>query len=118
MIRMANLTCRQCGMSLDEDVNNLDRYCPNCGAKLFITVGQVIDILDDRKELKRKDVKYSTQIHKVSDEKKSQKQKQDFVQTFAVIGAIAVILMTVVLIGYFIAGFYVTGSEVTMPPIK
>lgn len=105
MIRMANLTCRQCGMSLDEDVNSLDRYCPNCGAKLFITVSQAIDIWDDKKELKRKDVKYSTQIHAVKDKKSKEEKRMSSLEILGYVAIAVLIIVYAVLIGYFIAGF-------------
>ena len=104
MIRMANLTCRQCGMSLDEDVNNLDCYCPNCGAKLFISVSQAIDIWNDKKEIKRKDVKYSTEIYAVRDQKTEQKKRSGFWDLLGYAAVIIVLIIYAIIIGYFIAG--------------
>lgn len=105
MIRMVNLSCRRCGMSLDEDVNNLDQYCPNCGGKLFITVSNAMDIWNDKKELKRKDVKYSTQIHAVKDKKSKEEKRMSSLEILGYVAIAVLIIVYAVLIGYFAAGF-------------
>ena len=71
MTRLVNLSCRKCGMSLDTDVSIIQSFCPNCGGELFITVKQMMDILDDRKEIKSKNVKY---IKDVKLEKRTKKK--------------------------------------------
>ena len=58
MIRMVNLMCPKCGMSLDCDASHMQSHCPNCGTKLFISVLQVMDILNEKKEAKRKGIVY------------------------------------------------------------
>lgn len=62
MIRMVNLTCLKCGMSLDVGAAHVQRYCPLCGGKLFISVNQMIDILDEKQEIKESLVKYEKRI--------------------------------------------------------
>ena len=66
MIRMVNLSCPKCGMSLDISVEGLCSHCPNCGGPLMITVRQVMDILNDKKEIKQKGVKYATRLSDVN----------------------------------------------------
>lgn len=73
-VRLVNLACRKCGMSIDMDANFLQSYCPNCGDELLITVRQVMDILDERKEIRQKNVKY---IKDVNLAKKKPKKKID-----------------------------------------
>lgn len=65
MIRMVNLSCPKCSLSLDVEVDSLESYCPVCGGKLYMSVPQVIDVLDQKKEIKRKDVKYATVLSDV-----------------------------------------------------
>lgn len=65
MIRMVNLTCLKCGMSLDVNVETIECYCPNCGGKLYMSAPQVIDVLEQKREIKRKDVKYATALSDV-----------------------------------------------------
>lgn len=62
-VRLVNLACRKCGMSLDLDAANLQAFCPNCGDELLITVKQVMDILDERKEIRQKSVKYIKDVN-------------------------------------------------------
>ena len=66
MIRMVNLTCLKCGMSLDISVEGLCSYCPHCGGKLYITVRQMMDILNNKKEIEQKGVKYATRLSDVN----------------------------------------------------
>ena len=61
-VRMVNLSCRKCGMSLDCDASHMQAFCPNCGGRLFITVSQVMDILDEKKIIRQKSVKYMTDV--------------------------------------------------------
>lgn len=61
-VRMVNLSCRKCGMSLDCDASHMQAFCPNCGGRLFITVSQVMDILNGRKEMKESKVMYSKDL--------------------------------------------------------
>ncbi|MBP5461596.1 MAG: hypothetical protein J6Y20_05660 [Lachnospiraceae bacterium] len=70
MIKMVNLTCRHCGMSLDVDAGNLQAYCPNCGNALLITVKQLMDILDEKKEIKQKSIKYVKDVTLVETKRK------------------------------------------------
>lgn len=100
MIRMVNLTCPKCGMSLDCDAANMQTHCPNCSGKLLITVSQVMDILDEKKEIKRKGVVYEKDVTIRQTEKKP-KPKHDWgwiIVSFSVI----VILTMLVLMGVFL----------------
>lgn len=76
MIRMVNLTCLKCGMSLDISADHLCSYCPHCGSALMITVRQVMDILNDKKEIRQKSVKYATQMSDVQLRKKEKTRKK------------------------------------------
>lgn len=62
MIRIVNLICKECGMSLDVDAKHLQTRCPNCGASLLMTVSRVIDILDEKKEIREKGVAYTKDL--------------------------------------------------------
>lgn len=88
MIRMVNLTCPKCGMSLDLDVDAIESYCPNCGGKLFITVSQAIDVWNEKKMIKRKDIKYATKVSEVNDTKRDSKSFP-----FEIIGIVFVVLL-------------------------
>ena len=105
MIRMANLMCRQCGMSIDEDVNGLDAYCPNCGGKLYISVSQAIDIWNEKKEFKRKDVKYSTQVSALKDRKSKEKKTIDIWHICGLVTIAAVLLVFGLLVWFFVKGW-------------
>lgn len=89
MIRMVNLACRKCGMSLDIDAANLQTYCPNCGEELLITVKQVMDILDEKKEIKQKNVKYVKDVTLV---KKKSKKKLDILPVLLFLGMAVMML--------------------------
>ena len=77
MIRMVNLTCLKCGMSLDISADNLCSHCPNCGGALMITVRQVMDILNDKKEIMQKGVKYATKLSDVQIREKEKARKRN-----------------------------------------
>ena len=95
-IRMVNLTCLKCGMSLDCDVSSLQSFCPECGAPLLVTVTQLMDILDEKKELKRKDIKYEKDVTvRPPDEKKKKKVHWDHI---AVILALILFAAVIVLL--------------------
>lgn len=88
MIRMVNLSCPKCGMSLDISVEGLCSHCPNCGGPLMITVRQMMDILNEKKEIMQKGVKYATRLSDVNVvEKEEQPVKFDirvFLITFLI----------------------------------
>lgn len=83
-MRMVNLSCRKCGMSLDVSADDIASHCPNCGTVLSITVPQMIDILNDKKEIKRKGLKYSTQVTgtKIRAEKKKKRNNDIWIMIF------------------------------------
>lgn len=103
MIRMVNLTCPKCGMSLDISIDDLESYCPICGGKLFMSVPQVIDVLNQNKEIKRKDIKYATKVSDLKYTKK--KNKTNFVGVLMSVLFVIIITVFLILISYFIAGF-------------
>lgn len=105
MIRMVNLSCRKCGMSLDEDVNRLDRFCPNCGGKLYISVSQAMDIFNDKKEIERKNVKYATQVYSIKEQKTEPKKQIKFIDVLFYIVSCIILIGYGILIWYFVAGF-------------
>lgn len=82
-MRMVNLSCPKCGMSLDISADDLCSYCPNCGGALTITVRQMMDILNDKKEIMQKGVKYATRLSDVSIVEREQQVKFD-IMTFAI----------------------------------
>ncbi len=87
MIRMVNLSCLKCGMSLDVEASHVQRYCPSCGGKLFISVNQMIDILDEKQEIRQKGVKYATLMSDVNIVERERSTKFDirvFVITFLI----------------------------------
>lgn len=104
-IRMVNLTCPKCGMSLDISVEDLESYCPICGGKLFMSVPQVIDVLNQNKEIKRKDIKYATKVSDLKYTKKKIKNKTNFVDVLMSVLFVIIIAVFLILISYFIAGF-------------
>lgn len=57
-IRMVNLTCTNCGASLDLDIDSLQLYCPFCGNRLMIDVEQMKDILLEKERTKQKGLEY------------------------------------------------------------
>lgn len=75
MIRMVNLTCPKCGMSLDTDVDHIEEFCPNCGNGLLIPVSKAVDIWNEKKSLKRKDVKYIQSVETVKPVKIKKQEK-------------------------------------------
>ena len=89
MIRMVNVNCIRCGTSIDIDASNLQAFCPNCGEKLVITVSQVMDILDEKKEIKRKGIVYEKDVNVRKTEKKA-KPKRDYGWIFITITIMAV----------------------------
>lgn len=104
MIRMVNLTCPKCGMSLDVDVESLESYCPNCGGKLYISVPQAIDVFEQKKMIKRKNVKYATMFSDVKSMKETKKSGLDAWTPAITILSILLIITMIVLIWYFIYG--------------
>lgn len=61
-IRMVSLSCIQCGANLDVDIDHLQAYCPFCGTKLLIDVGQMTDILEKKELTKQKRIKYERDL--------------------------------------------------------
>ena len=104
--RMVNLSCRQCGMSLDTDVDHLFDYCPECGGEMYISVHKAMDIRDEKKMSKRKDIKYVNTVYTVpnGNEKKPEKKKLDIYTIMSIAFFVAMVTM-VILWYYFIVGF-------------
>ena len=75
MIRMVNLSCRKCGMSIDFPVDHIDAYCPSCGGPLTITVKQMQDILSEKKNIRQKGVTYETGLDFAEDRKPKPESK-------------------------------------------
>ena len=79
MIRMVNLQCPKCGMSLDIAVEAICSRCPNCGGELQISVRRMMDIMNDKKEIMQKGVRYATRLSdvKVLQKKKTEQKRID-----------------------------------------
>lgn len=61
-VTMVSLTCVKCGANLDVDIDHLQAYCPFCGTKLLIDVGQMTDILEKKEVTKQKMIKYERDL--------------------------------------------------------
>ena len=72
-IRMVSLTCNHCGANLDTDIDNLQAFCPFCGAHLFITVSRVMDILKEKGDVREKGLTYKKDMTVVQQPKKSKR---------------------------------------------
>lgn len=90
MVRMVNLSCRKCGISLDLDSANLQAYCPVCGEELLMTVKQVMDILDDKKEIRQKSVRY---VKDVTLTEKKPKKKLDILPVLLFVCMVIMMLL-------------------------
>jgi hypothetical protein len=80
-------------MSLDISADDLCSYCPHCGGALMITVRQVMDILNDKKEIMQKGVKYATKLSDVQirEKEKTRKKKIDIVRVLIAVSMALVI---------------------------
>ena len=94
-VRMINLTCTNCGASLDVDLDNMIVYCPFCGQKLMIDADQLSNIIEQKELTKRKDLEYKHE--KDMAEMKQKQSKSDFGQ--------AMLTLFIILLLFFILGF-------------
>lgn len=78
-VRMVSLNCPNCGAGLDADIDNLQAFCPFCGNKLMIDVGQMDDILKEKEKTRQKGLKYQRDISaiKMIGEYKKEKDERD-----------------------------------------
>ena len=99
MIKMVNLICRKCGMSLDVDAEHIQEFCPHCGEELLIRITTAMDIWNEKKVLKRKDLKYATQVSDVNIVKSKDKRKVVINKTLLFVTIFMVVLFAA--LGYF-----------------
>jgi DNA-directed RNA polymerase subunit RPC12/RpoP len=55
-MNIIKMKCSHCGANLELDLDNLMAYCPYCGEKLLIDVGQLKDVLVEREKTKQREV--------------------------------------------------------------
>lgn len=79
-------------MSIDVDAENIQEFCPHCGEELLIRISTAMDIWNGKKELKRKDLKYATQISQVSVDKKLNRTKRIVTPEPAIVILFALVL--------------------------
>ena len=80
-VRMINLTCTNCGASLDVDLDNMMVHCPFCGQKLMIDADQLSDIIEQKELTKRKDLEYK---HEKDMKEMEYKQKSKSLKKLAI----------------------------------
>ena len=75
--KVLSTVCIHCGSTFDQTIDELQVYCPFCGAELMLNVSKVSDILEEKKEIKSKGIKYTKDLKvKVSDPIDIQKKKK------------------------------------------
>lgn len=52
-MKFIELTCRNCGATLEVDVDRLQAYCPYCGKKLLFDLNQMETVLSEKERTKR-----------------------------------------------------------------
>ena len=52
-MKFIELTCRNCGATLEVDVDRLQAYCPYCGKKLLFDLDQMETVLSEKERTKR-----------------------------------------------------------------
>ena len=83
-------------MSLDCDASHMQTFCPNCGNKLFISVSQVNDILNERKEIRQSKVKYTKDVVVLNDHTGSEDVHEGLSMFASLMIAAAILLISVV----------------------
>lgn len=52
-MKLKQMTCQNCGGTIELDFDHLISYCPYCGSKLMIDIANIDEVLKEREKTKR-----------------------------------------------------------------
>lgn len=51
-MKLKQMTCQNCGGTIELDFDHLISYCPYCGSKLMIDIANIDEVLKEREKTK------------------------------------------------------------------
>lgn len=80
------MSCQNCGASLQIDLDRIQAYCPYCGNRLTIDIANLDTIIAEREKTKRKQLKYEQERYELELEEKKRPGKIKATVLLAIIG--------------------------------
>lgn len=90
---MINLTCSNCGASLEIDLDNIQVFCPHCGHKLMIPIDHLSDLLIEKEKTKRDQLQMEHEIRTKNESYRIEVDKNR--RSWKLVGILYAILATV-----------------------
>ncbi len=92
-MNLINLSCANCGASLEIDLDNIQVFCPHCGHKLMIPIDHLSDLLIEKEKTKRDQLQMEHEIRTKNETYRIEVDKNK--RSWKLVGILYAILATV-----------------------
>jgi DNA-directed RNA polymerase subunit RPC12/RpoP len=91
-MNIIKMKCSNCGADLELDLDHLMIYCPYCGEKLLIDVGNYDNVLVEKEKTKQKNV--DIRLKELENERDMVYQKQTLLILFVCLAIFLISMLT------------------------